>query len=110
MVGAADRIPVATTRLLGEIGDAWPLASIAVVLGLAAAACARLWWPLLFVGSGEPRVRSARRVYFASTLPFDWHLGTSADRVVFSVVLGLAAVTPVLVALAWQRAVVEPAR
>ena len=52
-------------------------------------------------------------VYYASVAPIDWLLATSADRVVFSLVLGLATCAPVLVGAAWQEVVVraeEPAQ
>ena len=41
-------------------------------------------------------------VYYASTAPIDWHLGTSADRVVFSIVLGLAIMAPMLAGRVWE--------
>jgi hypothetical protein len=105
----ADRIPIATARLVAEIGDGWPLLAAAIALGLLAAACARLWWPLLFVAIwGSLTIGALVAVYLATTLPFDWHLETSVDRIVFSIVLGLASVASVLVAEAYERAVVGP--
>ena len=109
VAGAADRIPVATATMLGELGDAWAVASLAVVLALVAAAWARLWWPLLFVGlwaglsfaslvssrtSRAPSLRLAPR-----------HLrrpGRLLDRP------GPRDAAPVLVALAWQQVVTSP--
>ena len=108
---AADRIPAATTRLLDEILDGWGLAAL-VVLGAVAAACsARQWFPALFVALwGALAFLALVTVYFLGTAPIDWHLATSADRVVFSVVLATATSAPVLVGLAWEQVLAERAR
>lgn len=105
-VDAASRIPTAAERLMSVIVDGWPLASVGVVLAVTAGCIARLWWSALFVVLwGVLAFAALVGVYFASTAPIDWYLATSADRVVFAVVLGLATVAPVLAAQAWQRTV-----
>jgi hypothetical protein len=64
----------------------------------------RLWWHVAFVALwGILAFGALVAVYYASVSPIDWVLGTSADRVVFSPVLGLATCAPVLVGLAWER-------
>ena len=104
MLDAAGRIPTASWRLLDEIADAWPLASLAVVIAILAACLVRLWWHAAFVGLWAALAFSALvGVYYASSLPIEWYLGTSADRVVFSIVLGLATTAPVLAARVWER-------
>jgi len=63
----------------------------------------RLWLAGLFVALWSALSFIALvLVYFVSTSPIDWHLGTSADRVVFSIALGAGTVAPVLAALAWE--------
>ena len=102
--GAADRLPTAFARFLEELGQGWPLVSVAVVTSLAVACLARLWWRSLFVALwGALVLAGLTVVYYASTAPIDWLLVTSADRVVFSVALALGSVTPLLVAPAWTR-------
>ena len=99
----ADRIPTAAGRLVDEIADGWPIASFLALLAICAALAARLWWEALFVGLWSGLAFSALvAVYFTSTAPIGWHLATSADRVVFSIVLGAATVSPVLAARVWE--------
>jgi hypothetical protein len=99
MLDAAGRIPESAGTLLDEIGTGWPLASLAVVLALAVACLARAWWHALFVGLWAALTFSTLVVvYYSSTAPADWLLTTSADRVVFTLVLALATVVPLLVA------------
>jgi hypothetical protein len=101
----ADRIPTAASRLLTEMLEAWPIALLAFALATAAACAARLWWPAIFLALwGTLSFAALVGVYFTSTNPIDWLLTTSADRVVFSIVLGAATSAPVLVGLAWERA------
>ena len=101
---AADRVPTAAARLLGEIAMGWPIATLVVVAAVAVACLARLWWHALFVGLWAVLAFAALVVvYYSSTSPISWHLATSADRVVFSIVLGLATVAPLLVMPAWDR-------
>jgi Dolichyl-phosphate-mannose-protein mannosyltransferase len=105
LVEAADRITTSATRLTSEIVDAWPLASLIVVAAIAAVCVARLWWPALFVALWTGlSFGGLVGIYYLSTNPIDWLLTTSADRVVFSVVLGAATSAPLLVGLAWERA------
>jgi hypothetical protein len=110
-VDAADRIPTAADRLMSVILDGWPLASVGALVAVAAACVARLWWSALFVVLwGALAFAALVGVYFASTAPIEWYLNLSADRVVFSIVLGLATVAPLLAAQAWERAVENPRR
>jgi hypothetical protein len=103
---AADRIPPAAERLMSMIVERWPLASAGVILAVAAGCIARLWPSVLFVVLwGALAYAAMVGVYFASTAPIDWYLTTSADRVIISIVLGLATVAPVLAAQAWERTV-----
>ena len=102
-VREADRIPTAAGRIVDEIADGWPVASLLALVAIGAALAARLWWEALFVGLWCALAFSALvGVYFATTAPIDWHLATSADRVVFSIALGAATVSPVLVARVWE--------
>jgi hypothetical protein len=104
MLDAAGRIPTAAWRLLEEIANGWLLASFAVTTAVLGACLVRLWWHAAFVGLWGALAFSALvGVYYASTAPIDWHLGTSADRVVFSIVLGLATMAPVLAGSVWER-------
>ena len=104
MLDAAGRIPTAAWRLLDEITSAWRFALLVIVIGLLAACVVRLWWHAAFVGLwGALSFSALVGVYYASSLPIDWYLGTSADRVVISIVLALAAMAPVLVAEASER-------
>ena len=103
---AADRIPAAAGRLMSMIVERWPLASVGVILAVAAGCIARLWPSVLFVVLwGALAYAALVGVYFASTAPIDWYLTTSADRVIISIVLGLATVAPVLAVHAWERTV-----
>lgn len=104
MAAAADRIPTTVGRLTDEIVDGWPLVSLVVILAFAAAGAARLWWQAAFVALwGALAFGALVAVYYAGTAPIDWHLGTSADRVVVSIVLALATMSAVLVGDAWER-------
>jgi hypothetical protein len=103
MLEAAGRIPTAAWRLLEEIADGWTLALAAVVLAVVAACLVRLWWHAAFVALwGVLAFAALVGVYYASTAPIDWHLGTSADRVVFSIALGLAVMAPALAGRVWE--------
>jgi hypothetical protein len=113
MAAAAHRIPTTVGRLSDEVIDGWPLALLAVILSLAAAGAARLWWQAAFVALwGVLAFGALVGVYYAGTAPIDWHLVTSADRVVISIVLALATMSAVLVGQAWERraSVVEDGR
>jgi hypothetical protein len=104
MADAAGRIPDATSRLLTESWDRWPLACVLIVAAVGAACLVRLWWHVAFVVLwGTLAFIALVAVYYASVSPIDWILGTSADRVVFSPMLGLATCAPALVGLAWER-------
>ena len=104
MLDAAWRIPTATSRLLDEIVAGWPLATMAVVVAVAAACLMRLWWHVAFVALwGALAFAALVGVYYADTAPLKWHLDSSASRVVFSIVLGLATMAPVLVGRVWDK-------
>ena len=106
MVDASGRIPESAWRLLSESWSGWSLACAFVVASLAAACLGRLWWQAAFVALwGGLSLAALTGVYYASVSPIDWLLGTSADRVVFSGVLGLATCAPVLVSAAWETMV-----
>jgi hypothetical protein len=111
---AAGRIPNAASGLLSVIWDRWPLVSTLLATAVAAVCLVRLWWhAAFFVVWGGLSFVSLVAVYYASVAPIDWLLATSADRVVFSLVLGLATCAPVLVGAAWEELVVradEPAQ
>jgi hypothetical protein len=103
-VAATDRIPTAASRLVEEMGEGWSLELGLVGLGIGAACWTRQWWPALFVGLwGLLGLAALVIVYFLGTAPIDWHLATSADRVIFSIVLAAATASPALVGLAWER-------
>jgi hypothetical protein len=109
MVDAAGRIPEAAWRLLSESWDGWSLACLFVAAAVAAACLVRLWWHLAFLALwGVLALVALVGVYYASVSPIDWLLTTSADRVVFSVVLGLATCAPVLVSGAWKAVIERP--
>ena len=98
-----DRIPTTAWRLVAEIAEGWPLAALLALTAIGAALASRLWWEAVFVGLWSGLAFSALvAVYFANTAPIDWLLATSADRVVFSIVLAAATVSPVLAARAWE--------
>ena len=106
MVDAAGRIPTAAWRLVNELRGAWLRPLLAAAAVLAAACVVRLWRYAAFVVIFAALAFSALVVvYYASTLPLDWYLGTSADRVVLSLALGLATVAPVLAGAVWERIV-----
>jgi len=101
---SADRIPAAADAMLTELLDDWRLAVAAVLVAAVAAVFARAWSAAIFVALWASLSFSALvLVYFLSTAAFDWHLGTSADRVVFSIALGTATLAPALVGQAWER-------
>lgn len=107
MAEASGRIPDAAWRLLSESWDGWSLACAFVVAAVAASCLVRLWWHVAFVVLwGGLVFVSLVGVYYASVSPIGWLLATSADRVVFSLLLGLATCAPVLVGLAWERMLV----
>jgi hypothetical protein len=104
VLDAAGRIPVTAWRLLDASVRDWALASTAILLALVAGCLVRLWWHVAFVSLWGGLVFVALvGVYYANTAPIQWLLDTSADRVVFSLVLGLAAMAPILVWAAWER-------
>ncbi len=108
MADAAGRIPNAASGLLSVIWERWPLVSILLATAVSAVCLVRLWWhAAFFVVWGGLSFVSLVAVYYASVAPIDWLLATSADRVVFSLVLGLATCAPVLVGAAWEQVAVR---
>jgi hypothetical protein len=104
LLAASDRIPTAAGAMIEHIGEGWPMASLLGIVGIAAACAARLWWPALVVGLWVGLAFAALvGVYLFSTSPIEWLVATSADRVVFSLVVGAATMAPVLVSLAYDR-------
>jgi hypothetical protein len=104
LVAASDRVPTAAWAMVDQIGAGWPIASLFGVVGIAAACAARLWWPALVVGLWVGLAFAGLLcVYLLSTSPIEWLVTTSADRVVFSIVVGAATMAPVLVTLAYDR-------
>jgi hypothetical protein len=102
----AARVGPSANALLGQIGIArWgllvPLIAIALVAAYVTGRKLLAWfaiaWLLLsFVGMVV--------VYWTSSLPLHWYLGTSAYRIVATLVVGAAALTPLLAAGAWEEA------
>ena len=100
-----ERVPPAIDAMAGELATGWPLALVALAVTLLAAAFTRTWRGAVFVLAWAGLSFGALvAVYAFSTNPIDWHLGTSADRVVFSIALGVATVAPILAALAVEAA------
>ena len=114
MADAAGRIPNAASHLVSVTWDRWPLVCTFLAAAVAAACLVRLWWHAAFVVVwGGLTFVALVAVYYASVAPIGWLLTTSADRVVFSLVLGLATCAPVLVGAAWEEVAAraeEPAR
>jgi hypothetical protein len=114
MADAAGRIPNAASHLVSVTWDRWPLVCTFLAAAVAAVCLVRLWWHAAFVVVwGGLTFVALVAVYYASVAPIGWLLTTSADRVVFSLVLGLATCAPVLVGAAWEEVAAraeEPAR
>jgi hypothetical protein len=114
MADAAGRIPNAASHLLSVTWDRWPLVCTLLAAAVAAVCLVRLWWHAAFVVVwGGLSFVALVAVYYVSVAPIGWLLATSADRVVFSLVLGLATCAPVLVGAAWEEVVAraeEPAQ
>lgn len=85
---------------LAEIVSADWLAAVALVgLALAAAAAARLAWPMIFLGVYVVvAALGLVGTYTAATVDLDWLIGTSLDRVALSLLVAPALVAP---AIAW---------
>jgi len=100
-----DRFLRAVDSMATELAVDWPVATLAVTVALLAAASTRTWRPaafmLLWIGLA---LGGLVLVYAVSTNPIDWHLATSADRVIFSIALGGATMAPVVAALALEAA------
>jgi hypothetical protein len=103
----SERVRPAVSRLWDELSAAeWgllvPLAAISIVAALLArryrlAAFAAVWPVLAFLG--------LVLVYWISVVPIELTLTWTASRLVVSLVIGAAAVAPLLVAAAWREAV-----
>ncbi|MGL6278406.1 MAG: hypothetical protein ACRC50_02475 [Gaiella sp.] len=84
----------------------WALAVVLVAVALLASLLAGLAWPIVFLGAylglaGGGLVAT----YATATVDLDWLLGTSADRVVFSLALGPALAAPAIVWAALERTI-----
>jgi Dolichyl-phosphate-mannose-protein mannosyltransferase len=101
----ASRVAPTVQSLVDEIGaTSWgllvPLTALGVLAAFVAGRSALVWfaatWLLLsFAG--------LVLVYWISSLPLDWYLGTSAYRIVATLVIGGASLTPLLAADAWAE-------
>ena len=102
----AGRVGPSAHALVGQIGlTRWGLLVPLIAIGLLAAlvsgrallaSFATVWLLLSFAGLVT--------VYWISSLPLNWYLGTSAYRTVATLVIGGAALTPLLAADAWSEA------
>jgi hypothetical protein len=100
----ADRIPMAATRLIHEAVADWRVALTAVALAVLSACLVGLWRYSVFVVLWCALSFAALvAFYYASTAPIDWHLAWSANRVVFSIVLSMATVAPMVASAAWAE-------
>ena len=99
----ANRITPSAHALVGKIGVArWgllvPLAAVGILAALVAGRAvlgwfAAAWLALSFAG--------LVLVYWISSLPLHWYLDTTTERVVATLVIGGAALAPLLAADAW---------
>lgn len=95
-----ERVPLALGSLVREIADptSWvllaPIAVAAVVL--AAGASSERSGVALVVGTATLALAGLGSVYWVTPLPFEFHLSTSAPRVVIGLVLMLGSFTPLL--------------
>ena len=104
-----DRIGPAASRLLRELvftqhGLLVPMTLVALFAAITAgrkriALFALTWLSVSFAGLVV--------VYWASRLPLDWYLATSAPRIVLSLVIGGAALAPLLAGDAWKQSLAE---
>ena len=102
----AGRVGPSAHALVDQVGlTRWGLLVPLIVIGLLAALMsgrvllawfAATWLLLSFAGLVT--------VYWVSSLQLDWYLGTSAYRTVATLVIGGAALTPLLAANAWSEA------
>jgi hypothetical protein len=104
-----DRVAPAASRLVRELlftqhGLLVPMTIVAVAAAVFAG-CKRaallgvLWFCMSFV--------CLVFVYWASPLPLDWYLATSAPRIVLPLVFGGAALAPLLAGEAWTQSLAE---
>ena len=102
IAGHADRIETASRTLLSDLADVWALPAVAAVAGVFLALMARRYMLFIFAvvwfGLGFSGLVAT---YVASTVDFQWHLQTSADRVVGTLAIGLAALSPIMAWTAW---------
>ena len=104
-----DRIEPAASRLVHELvfaphGFLVPMTLVALAAGFAAGRKrAGLFMSIWFGASFAGLVL----VYWGSRLPLGWYLATSAPRIVIPLVLGGAAVAPLLAGEAWKQTLAE---
>jgi hypothetical protein len=100
VVGRLDRAPVAAAGLLDEAFVPRQF-GLLLALGIAAAALALLLAPrslaLLAAGFGLLSFAGLTWVYVLTPNEVDFYLSTNANRIVVSLVFGLAALSPLLV-------------
>ncbi len=96
------RIGQASWAMFDAITTAW--VSIPLLLcALAVAVVARRLRPAIFLVSWAVISFAAlTTLYVSSTADIDWHIATSADRVVYSVALGIILLAPVVAIDAWD--------
>jgi hypothetical protein len=103
LIGHFSRVEVASRALLADLVHVWTLPSAAGLLALICAVlCRRYGLAVLvaaWVGLGFAGLVAS---YLATTLDVAWQLRTSADRVVGTLAVGTAALSPLLAWEAWR--------
>lgn len=102
------RYPDAADRLLSELVHGWRPTLVVAALALLLAVIAGRLAPLLFVflWSGIC-LGGLCLVYLTSTIPLDWHLDTSAARIVLTPALGVLVACPLVATVAWDSLAVR---
>ncbi|MDQ5821322.1 MAG: hypothetical protein M3540_07780 [Actinomycetota bacterium] len=103
--GHADRVGPAASGLLERLADErFGFLLAIILLGLAAALLSRRYWLAAFAGAWLAlSFLGLLLIYWISDLPVDLALVWSGDRTVTSIVLGGAALAPLLAAPAWRE-------
>lgn len=105
----SERVSPAVSRLWGEVWSAdWGVLPLVALVAIAAGALARryrlaafaLLWPVLAFGG-------LVLVYWISVVPVELTLTWTAERIIVSLVVGAAALAPLLVGEAWRAAATE---
>jgi hypothetical protein len=103
------RIEPAASRLVHELvfaphGFLLPMTIVALAAGFAAGRKRAGLFMLIWFGAS---FAGLVLVYWGSRLPLGWYLATSAPRIVVPLVLGGAAVAPLLAGEAWKRSLAD---